>query len=210
MGNVSNLSQGQEFNSFKVISKAAKETLPDTASFAEHYEHQQNQKEVLGEINDIRRTFQDRYAENGEVEILVESDEGAAVIQSKNGAISIPELAEQGGALSHYAIVLRDYDENKDGVIVEDELYRSWGERFGSAAGNVGIATVSGAGTGATIGAMGGTAVVPGVGTVAGGGALGLLGGAIGAIGSTVFEGAKLAWHGATAEDNYDSPDWIR
>jgi hypothetical protein len=38
---------------------------------------------------------------------------------------------------------------------------------------------------------MGGTAVVPGIGTVAGGAGLGLLGGALGFVGSALWEGGS-------------------
>lgn len=204
MGNVSNLQSGQ---SFKVIQKienapgkgAGDLKITDTNNYI-------NSNAAEKQKAAVRNNFAERYGENGKVELRIEDSTGMAVIQGSK--IDLDEMLEQGGTLARFAAELKKFDENGDHKIEEDELYTSWGEQLGGSATTIGVATASTAGTGATFGAMGGTVVVPGIGTVVGAGGLGLVGGALGFLGSTAWEGVRAV--GYAMGDKYNSPSWAR
>lgn len=203
MGNINNLSGGNTFQVKKHLLNQQPDKPVAKMTMAELDAFEKEAKNDLKKIGEVKATFQDRYADNGKVEILVEGEGGVAVVSGRK--ISLPEL---GRSLPEYALELKAFDENGDNFIEEHELSTSWGEKLTSAGTAIGVGTLGGAGTGATIGAMGGTAVVPGIGTVAGGGALGLLGGAIGFIGSAVWEGGSTIMY--AMGDGYNSPAHIR
>lgn len=203
MGNVSKVQSGQ---TFEVIQKKVKPVAPENMTLAQTAQYNQATSKQQNEIAKVKTNFKDQYAENGKVELLLEDGDGVAVIQGRN--ISLAELSQKGQALAEYALELKKFDENGDNHINEDELYTSWGERGTDAAANIGMATVGGASTGAAIGGFGGTAVMPVVGTVAGAGGVGLLGGAIGLVSSALWEGGKTAVYGFT--DKYKTASWAR
>lgn len=203
MGDVTKLQSGQ---TFQVIQKKVKTPAPEGMTIAQTHQYNQSTQKEQAEINAVKNTFKDRFSENGKVELIVEDGQGVAVISGRK--ISLAELSQKGNALANYALELKKFDENGDNYIEEDELYTSWGERMGNAGMAIGGSTLAAAGTGAAIGGMGGTAVMPVVGTVAGAGGVGLLGGAIGFVGSTLWEGVKTI--GYAAGDKYNSANWAR
>lgn len=203
MGNVSKVQSGQ---TFQVVQKKTKPVAPENMTLTQTAQFNQATSKQQSEIAKVKANFKDQYAENGKVELLLEDTDGVAVIQGSK--ISLAELSQKGQALAEYALELKKFDADGDNHITEDELYTSWKERLGDAAGNVGMATVGGASTGAAIGGFGGTAVMPVVGTVAGAGGVGLLGGAIGFVGSALWEGGRTAIYGMT--DKYNSAGWAR
>jgi hypothetical protein len=173
MGDISKLQSGQTFSVTKYsMPQAAKD--PSKMTIGELGAFQRENQAELNKLKKVAGEFEARSADNGKVDIMVESDGQLAIVSGKK--ISLTEL---GRALPEYALELKKYDENNDNHITEDELTISWGEKL------------SAAGTGAGIGALGGTAVVPGIGTVAGGAGLGLLGGALGFVGSALWEGGS-------------------
>jgi hypothetical protein len=185
MGDISKLQSGQTFSVTKYsMPQAAKD--PSKMTIGELGAFQRENQAELNKLKKVAGEFEARSADNGKVDIMVESDGQLAIVSGKK--ISLTEL---GRALPEYALELKKYDENNDNHITEDELTISWGEKLTDAATTVGVSTVSAAGTGAGIGALGGTAVVPGIGTVAGGAGLGLLGGALGFVGSALWEGGS-------------------
>lgn len=207
MGSIRNLSSGE---SFKVIKQVERQAPNQGLTLGNTNQQVERNKESEREINKIKQTFDSRYAENEKVEILVEGPDGLAVIQSRTDkGINLNEMAQAGGALASYALELKPLDENGDNYINEDELYKSWGEQLGGSAMTVGAATATAAGTGATIGGLGGTVVVPGVGTLVGTGG-GALGGAIiGGVGSFLWEGVQTIGY-AMSDTNYFGPSWAR
>lgn len=206
MGNISSLHSGE---SFKIVEKKLKgspsvDPSKMTIGQTNQYLDEKQMKKAQIEINGVKDNFKDRYDHNGKVELLVEGIDGVAVVQDTGNGISLHELAAQGGALTHFALTLKKYDENNDYIITEDELFTSWGEQLGESALTIGGATAAGAATGSTIGAMGGTVVVPGVGTAVGWLGMGALGAAIGGIGSTVWEGVRAIGYAASDEYHTD------
>lgn len=207
MGSISNLRSGE---SFKVIKQVARQAANENLTLGNTNQQVEKNKASEREISQIKQSFDTRYAENEKVEILVEGADGVAVIQSRTDkGINLSEMAQAGGALASYALELKPLDENGDNHINEDELYKSWGEQLGGSAMTVGAATLTAAGTGATIGGLGGTIIVPVAGTFvgAGGGAIG--GGIIGGVGSLLWEGVQTVGF-AMSDTKYFAPSWAR
>jgi len=206
MGNISKIQNGE---TFKIVERKLKGTTSVdpgkmTIGQTNQYLDAKHMKKAEQEISQVKENFKDRYDHNGKVELLVEGMDGIAVVQDTGNGISLHELGEQGGALTHFALTLKKYDENNDYIITEDELYTSWGEQLGGSAMTIGGATAAGAATGSTIGAMGGTVVVPGVGTAVGWLGMGALGAAISGIGSTLWEGARTIGYAVSDEYHTD------
>ena len=202
MGNISNLQSGQ---SFKVIQKIEKKDV-SAANVAITDTNQFLNKTSQAEIGRVKSTFADRYSENGKVELRIEDKSGMTVIQGSK--ISLDEMLEQGGTLAKFAAELKSFDSNKDNHITEDELYTSWGEHLTQSAVTVGGAAAAGFGTGSTIGAIGGTVAVPGLGTATGWLAGGGLVAAVAGGGAAIWEGVRTV--GYAMNDNYDAPAWAR
>lgn len=206
MGSIGNLQNGQTFKVTKHMPEVkvppkdiSKMTPTELMKFNQEAASAQGNREIAR----VAETFQERHSDNGKVDILVEGNDGVAVVSGSK--ISLEEL---GQALPKYAFELKKFDENDDNFIEEHEMKTSWGERLTSAGVSVGGSTIAAAGTGATIGGLGGTAVVPGIGTVAGAGGLGLLGGAIGFVGSFIVEGGKTALY--AMGDGYNTGEVFR
>lgn len=207
MGSINGLRNGE---SFKIIKQVERQAPNQGLTLGNTNQQVEKNKASEREINQIKQTFDSRYAENEKVELLVEGPDGLAVVQSRTDkGINLNEMAQAGGALASYALELKPLDENGDNYINEDELYKSWGEQLGGSAMTVGAATATAAGTGATIGGLGGTVVVPGVGTLVGTGG-GALGGAIiGGVGSLLWEGVQTIGY-AMSDTSYFGPSWAR
>ncbi len=207
MGGINNLQSG---NSFKVIKNVARPSAEKGLTLGGTNSQVAKNKAAEREIAKVKNTFDSRYAENEKVEILMESAEGVAVIQSRTDkGLDLQEMAQAGGALASYALELKAFDADGNGFVNEDELFESWGEQLGESAMTIGGAAVAGAGTGATIGGIGGTVVLPGIGTVAGAGGVGAVVGVAAGAGATIWEGVQLIGK-AFSDTNYEGPSWAR
>ena len=193
MGDIHKLQNGQTFQVTKYGMKQAPKDVGNM-TMAEMEKYQNSAKTELNQISSVVNSFETRTAQNGKVDILVQGDNGVAVISGRK-----INLAELGKAAPEYALELKKFDENDDNCIEEHELYTSWGERLGGAAISVAGSTASGAGVGAGVGtAFAGVGAIPGA----------IKGGIIGGVGSLIWEGGKTAMFAFS--DGYNSPKFLR
>lgn len=193
MGDINKLQSGQTFQVTKYGMKPAPKEV-GKMTMAELEKYQNSAKTELSQINNVIQSFNDRTSKNGKVDILVQGDNGVAVISGRK-----INLAELGKAAPEYALELKKFDENDDNCIEEHELYTSWGERLSGA----GIAIAGGAASGAGVGAGVGAAFA-GVGAIPGA----IKGGLIGGGGALLWEAGKTAIFAFS--DGYNSPEFVR
>ncbi|PIQ26082.1 hypothetical protein COW36_02235 [bacterium (Candidatus Blackallbacteria) CG17_big_fil_post_rev_8_21_14_2_50_48_46] len=193
MGDISKLQNGQTFQVTKYGMKQAPKDVGNM-TMAELEKYQNSSKAELSQVSNVVNTFTDRTSKNGKVDILVQGDNGVAVISGRK-----INLAELGRAVPEYALELKKFDENDDNFIEEHELYTSWGERLGGAGLAIAGGTASGAGVGAGVGAaFAGVGAIPGA----------IKGGIIGGVGALLWEGGKTAMYAFS--DGYNSPGFAR
>lgn len=193
MTDISKLQTGQTFQVTKYGLKPGSKDV-GSMTMAELDKFQNDSKKELTQISEVTNSFTDRASKNGKVDILVQGDDGIAVVSGRK--IS---LAELGKAAPEYALELKKYDENDDNFIEEHELYTSWGERLGGAALAIGGGTATGAGIGAGVGAaFAGVGAIPGA----------IKGGIVGAVGAVLWEGGRTALFAFS--DGYNTPGFVR
>jgi hypothetical protein len=193
MGDISKLQNGQTFQVTKYTVKPGNKDVGNM-TMAELDKFQEASKKELAQASQVVNTFADRTSKNGKVDILVQGNDGVAVISGRK--ISLTEL---GKAAPEYALELKKFDENDDNFIEEGELFTSWGERLTGAAIGIGGGAVSGAGIGAGVGAaFAGVGAIPGA----------IKGGIVGAVGGLLWEGGRTAMFAFS--DGYNTPGFVR
>lgn len=193
MGDIHKLQNGQTFQVTKYGMKPAPKEV-GKMTMAELDAYQKNSQAELKQIQSVVNSFQDRASKNGKVDILVQGDNGIAIISGRK--INLTEL---GKAVPEYALELKKFDENDDNFIEEHELYTSWSERLSGAGMAIAGGVASGAGVGAGVGAaFAGVGAIPGA----------IKGGLIGGIGAVLWEGGKTALFAFS--DGYNSPGFVR
>lgn len=195
---VNKITDGQTYNVRKAtIKPPSSGKNPNDMTVFEMIQYRSEIAEDAQKIEGMVNGFTEKHVKNGKVDILVQNgDNGVAIVSGEK--IRLSELAAQGEALAEYALLLRDYDENKDGYIEEHEMYTSTTEKVVESGTSVLGSTIGGAATGAAVTAWLGPGAIVGA----------KVGAVVGFIGGLIYETpSTVKW---VATDKYHTPDFIR